>query len=73
MEKSLSSMYKKVFYYDNECIYFKSLDGWTFALSSYYEQNITKYLDDVYFQLLSIVIDPYSKYNLLFDYVNRIC
>jgi hypothetical protein len=38
----------------------KSLAGWTFALSSYYQQNITKYLDDVYFQLLSVVIDPYS-------------
>ena len=43
---------------------YKSLAGWTFALSSYHEQNITRYLDDVYFQLMSIVIDPYSK-NLL--------
>ena len=47
-------------YSTNECGSLKSLAGWTFALSSYYEQNITKYLDDTYFQLLSVIIDPYS-------------
>ena len=50
---------------------FKSLAGWTFSLGSYYGQNITKYLDNPYFQLMSVVVDPYCI-SQQFRFSNRI-
>lgn len=47
------------FYSDNQCATFQSLAGWTFSLGSYYGQNITKYLDNIYFQLMAVIVDPY--------------
>jgi PhoPQ-activated pathogenicity-related protein len=38
---------------------FKSYNGWSFALSDYYEMNITSRFDDPNMQLLSEYEDPY--------------
>jgi PhoPQ-activated pathogenicity-related protein len=38
----------------------KSLGGWTFSLGSYYGQNITRLLDNPYFQVMSDIVDPYG-------------
>ena len=45
---------------DNECIFVKSIGGWTFSLGSYYVQNITRLLDNPYFQVMADIVDPYG-------------
>lgn len=47
------------------CLLFKkSLKGWTFAFESYYAENITRLLDNPYFQTMANVIDPYGLIKL---------
>ncbi len=41
--------------------FYKSLDGWTFAFYSYYMENITRLLDNPYFQVMTDIIDPYGR------------
>jgi len=46
---------------------YKSLKGWTFAFSSYYNENITRLLDNPYFQTMTSMIDPYGLIPILED------
>ncbi|CAF4558442.1 unnamed protein product, partial [Rotaria sp. Silwood2] len=41
----------------------KSLDGWTFALYSYYVENITRSLDNPYYQVAADIFDPYAYFD----------
>jgi PhoPQ-activated pathogenicity-related protein len=41
----------------------QSLAGWTFSLGSYYAQNITRYLDNPYFQAMADIVDPYAYFD----------
>lgn len=38
----------------------QSIGGWTFSLGSYYAQNITRLLDNPYFQVMADIVDPYG-------------
>ena len=38
----------------------KSLAGWTFDFYDYYVENITRYLDNPYFQAMADIVDPYG-------------
>ncbi len=42
----------------------KSIGGWTFSLGSYYSQNITRLLDNPYFQVMADIVDPYGRISL---------
>ena len=37
------------------------MNGWTFALGGYYAENITRLLDNPYFQTMADIIDPYGR------------
>jgi PhoPQ-activated pathogenicity-related protein len=37
----------------------KSLGGWSFALNDSYVENLTRYLDNPYFQVIADIVDPY--------------
>ena len=50
---------------------YRSLGGWTFAFSDYYEQNITRYLDHPNTQLMADIIDPYGKEHQHFTLFNQ--
>jgi PhoPQ-activated pathogenicity-related protein len=43
--------------------YYRSIAGWTFSLGSYYGQNITRYLDNPYFQAMADIVDPYAYFD----------
>ena len=38
-----------------------ALGGWTFALTAYYKQNITRYLDHPRLAKIMDLVDPYSE------------
>ncbi|XP_071953962.1 autocrine proliferation repressor protein A-like [Antedon mediterranea] len=40
--------------------HYRSLGGWTFALEDYYEENFTRYLDDLNTQKMCDIVDPYA-------------
>lgn len=42
-------------------VFCKSLAGWTFALYPYYMENITRSLDNPYYQMAADIFDPYGK------------
>lgn len=42
--------------------HYRSLEGWTFAFGSYYAENITRLLDNPYFQAMADIIDPYTYF-----------
>ena len=49
----------------------KSIGGWTFSLGSYYAQNITRLLDNPYFQVMADIVDPYGmRLNALYSSLN---
>lgn len=41
-------------------LFVESIGGWTFSLGSYYVQNITRLLDNPYFQVMADIVDPYG-------------
>ncbi|CAF4941810.1 unnamed protein product [Rotaria sp. Silwood1] len=43
--------------------HYQSLDGWTFALYSYYVENITRSLDNPYYQVAADIFDPYAYFD----------
>ncbi|CAF1405893.1 unnamed protein product [Rotaria sp. Silwood1] len=43
--------------------HYRSLAGWTFAFYNYYVLNITRYLDNPYFQKMASIVDPYSYFD----------
>lgn len=62
-------MYRVIkFDYYHNFIFYKSLAGWTFAFNDYYVENITRYIDNPYFQLMANIVDPYCKnFNYLYE------
>jgi len=40
--------------------HYRSLGGWSFALDSYWELNITTFMDDPKMQLMMDIVDPFS-------------
>lgn len=49
--------------------HWRSYGGWSFALRDYYNQNITRYLNDPVVTDLMSFIDPYS--NNIFSFINK--
>jgi PhoPQ-activated pathogenicity-related protein len=41
----------------------KSLAGWTFEFYDYYTENITRNLDNPYFQVMADIVDPYAYFD----------
>ena len=54
--------------------HYRSLGGWSFALTDYWYENITKYVDDPNFQKMADIIDPLGKqkaFRLSYQYKNK--